>query len=332
MAFLPMPRGPLTGFLVQHLQRPVHALPPAPDATGDPITGEDGPLALYLCYELSYRGFEGVDDAWEWEPSLLAIRRRLEESFLAALEQRIGPPVPVADIAAALRSAVASASGPSLSGHMLERGTVEELREFAIHRSAYQLKEADPHTWAIPRLTGRAKAAMVEIQSDEYGAGVEADMHCTLFAQTMRALGLDDTYGAYLDDLPGLTLSTCNLISLFALHRRLRGAAVGHLSLFEMTSVVPMGRYSEALGRLGFDADARRFYDVHVVADTVHQVIAVEQLAVPFAQAEPEQAPLVLWGAKAVLALEELLARHLLDSWAAGRPSLLTAERVSPAA
>jgi hypothetical protein len=327
-----MPRGPLTGFLVQHLQRPVHALPPAPSATGDPITGEDAALALYLCYELSYRGFDGVDDAWEWEPSLLAVRRRLEESFLAALEQRIGPPVPEADIAGALRAAVSATDGPSLSRHMLERGTVDQLREFAIHRSAYQLKEADPHTWAIPRLTGRAKAAMVEIQSDEYGGGVEADMHCVLFAQTMRALGLDDTYGAYVDDLPGLTLSTCNLISLFGLHRRLRGAAVGHLTLFEMTSVVPMGRYSQAIERLGFGSDARRFYDVHVIADTEHQVIAVEQMAVPFAAAEPEQAPLVVWGAKAVLALEELLARHLLDSWAAGRSSLLTEERVNPAA
>ena len=27
-------------------------------------------------------------------------------------------------------------------------------REIAVHRSGYQLKEADPHTWAIPRLNG----------------------------------------------------------------------------------------------------------------------------------------------------------------------------------
>jgi Iron-containing redox enzyme len=55
-----------------------------------------------------------------------------------------------------------------------DRGTLAQLREFAIHRSAYQLKEADPHTWAIPRLTGAVKAAMVEIQADEYGDG----RHC----------------------------------------------------------------------------------------------------------------------------------------------------------
>src|SRR3712207_8445227 len=42
---------------------------------------------------------------------------------------------------------------------------------FRSQRSIYTLKEADPHSWAIPRLTGRAKAALVEIQSDEYGEG-----------------------------------------------------------------------------------------------------------------------------------------------------------------
>lgn len=42
-----------------------------------------------------------------------------------------------------------------------------------MHRSAYQLKEADPHSFALPRVpAGRAKAAFVEIQADEYGGGV----------------------------------------------------------------------------------------------------------------------------------------------------------------
>ena len=46
---------------------------------------------------------------------------------------------------------------------------------------------------------------------------------------------------------------------------------VGHLALFEMTSVEPMGRYSVALRRHGAGAAARHFYEVHVVADAHHQ-------------------------------------------------------------
>ena len=117
------------------------------------------------------------------------------------------------------------------------------MRERAKHRSAYQLKEADPHTWAIPRISGQAKATMVEIQVDEYGNGNGSRMHSALFAETMTALGLDPRPNRYLNELPGFTLATVNLISFLALHRRLRGALVGHLALFEMTSVGPMGRY-----------------------------------------------------------------------------------------
>jgi hypothetical protein len=274
----------------------------------------------------------GVDEAWEWEPSLLAFRHRLEDAFERRLRQEDEgaagtalPDVPAGapGVKAALQHLVAAGGGPSLSVHMQQDGTWEQMREMAVHRSAYQLKEADPHTWGIPRLWGEAKAAMVEIQADEYGGGREAAMHCSLFAATMEALGLDARYGAYLDVIPGVTLATTNLISLLGLHRRLRGALVGHLAVFEMTSVVPMGRYSDGLRRLGVGEEGTRFYDVHVVADAVHQEVALHRLAGGLAAAEPALAGDILFGARAVTAVEGRFARHLLDSWAAGRTSLL---------
>ena len=54
-------------------------------------------------------------------------------------------------------------------------------------RSIYTLREADPHSWAIPRLTGRAKTALVEIQNDEYGNGDGSQMHAELFRRTARS-------------------------------------------------------------------------------------------------------------------------------------------------
>lgn len=322
---LPAPRGPLTEQLLDHLRRPLHELPPLVDAGDDPLSGDDSALALHLCYELHYRGLPGVDEAWEWEPTLLRERRRLERRFEARVEEAVGPaplglsPARVADT---LRALSTSSTGPSLSAHVAERGTKAELRELAIHRSAYQLKEADPHTWAIPRLHGRAKAALVDIQVGEYGAGRPDDVHATLFAATMRALGLDDRYGAYIDQLPGITLSTGNLISLFGLHRRWRGALVGHLALFEMCSVGPMGRYAAALRRLGLDADATRFYDEHVLADERHQVVALEDLVAGLLAEEPELGGEVVHGARALATVESMFAAHVLDAWAGGASSL----------
>ena len=320
---LPAARGPLSELVLDHLRRAPGALPPCPPVEDDPLAGDDLHLALYRCYELHYRSFAGVDEGWEWDPGLLALRRDLESAFELGLLADVGPPVPVDDVEAELHRIIGSGDGPSLSTYMAEQGTREQLQEFAVHRSAYQLKEADPHTWAIPRLAGGPKAALVEIQADEYGGGVEQEMHADLFGDTMAAIGLDPTYGAYLDRLPGTTLATVNLVSLFGLHRRWRGALVGHLAVFEMTSVEPMGRYSQALARLGLGPEARRFYDAHVEADVRHAVVAARRMAAGLAAREPDLAGDLVFGANALMAVEARFTRHLLDSWAAGRSSLL---------
>jgi hypothetical protein len=275
---------------------------------------------LYCCYELHYRGFAGVDPAWEWSPEVLSWRGHLERSFEAALRDEVGP-LAGTDAVDELHRIV-QGPGPSLSGYMEQRGTAQQMREFVVHRSPYQLKEADPHTWAIPRLHGRAKAAMVQLQADEYGGGVEPAMHATLFADTMAELDLDQTYGCYLDLVPGFTLATTNVISFFGLHRRLRGALVGHLALFEMTSVGPMGRYARALTRLGWGPRARRFYDVHVEADEIHQVVAAEELVRPLVAGEPELAADVAFGARAASVVEAHFAGSLLAAWDQDRTSL----------
>ncbi|MDP8938175.1 MAG: iron-containing redox enzyme family protein [Actinomycetota bacterium] len=326
---LPSPRGPLSEYVVEHLRRTPQALPTAPDPHGH-WTDDDLQLALYICYELHYRSFAGVDERWEWHPELLRFRARLEDVFEEAVRAAAGPAVGDGAVEDQLWAIARGEcpigpdgrSTPSLSGYVLEHATLDQVRELAVHRSAYQLKEADPHTWAIPRLTGGPKAAMVEIQADEYGGGVESEMHCSLFAVTMEELGLDRTYGAYLDHLPGTTLATVNLISMFGLHRRLRAALVGHLAIFEMTSVVPMGRYAEALAALGVNGRGQRFYRVHVEADVLHQTVAARDLAGRLADDEPALGADILFGARAVTAVEARFTEAVLGCWAAGRSSL----------
>ena len=209
-----------------------------------------------------------------------------------------------------------------MSTFIEREATAEQLLEFMIHRSAYQLKEADPHSWALPRLWGRPKAAMVEIQADEYGNGRPDDIHAELFARAMDAVGLDSTYGAYLDQIPSVTLATVNLMSLFGLHRRLRGAIVGHLALFEMTSSVPNRRYATGLRRLGYGEDACLFFDVHVVADAVHESVAAVDLAGGLAKQDPQLGADVLWGARALLEIDGRWARHMMAAWERDTSSL----------
>lgn len=321
---LPAPRGPVSEELLAALAGQVGRVG-LPEPTGDPLSDDDLHLSLYCCYELHYRSFRGVDPYWEWSPGLLAARQRLEEAFERALRSavpRVGAPPAPAELETALRQLIVDDDGPSLARMLERRATMDQFREFMVHRSAYQLKEADPHSWAVPRLAGRPKEALVEIQADEYGGGRSGRMHATLFARSMCELGLDASYGAYLDSIPGTTLATVNLMSLFGLHRRLRGAIVGHLAAFEITSPEPNGRYARGLRRLGAGPDATEFFDEHVEADAVHEAVAAHDLAAGVCELEPELAADVLFGAASLLLLEARFATTLLTQWERGESSL----------
>jgi len=328
---LPLPRGPVSEALLDDLRtrRSLHPRTLARAGQAGRCSGldilidEDLQLSLTLAYELHYRGLDGVDDDWEWEPSLLELRAELERVLHAALCARLVLPTPTkAPVDVQLRDLVATSTGPSLSRHLQRQGTLAQYREFVTHRSIYHLKEADPHTWAIPRVHGPTKAALVEIQADEYGGGRPDRMHSELFAGLMRTLELDDTYGHYLDAVPATTLCTVNAASYLGLHRKLRGAILGHLAVLEMDSSLPNRRYGDGLRRLGYGPAATRFYDEHVRADAVHEQVAAVDMCGSFVAVEPERLADVLFGAAACQYLDAQFGTVLLTAWSDGRSSL----------
>ena len=327
MEALPEPRGAISELVLEALRRPPGMRRGAVTLSipSTPLCDEDLQLALYCCYELHYGGLPGVEDRWEWDPWLLGLRADLEDAFERSLLETVGEPRETAaphEMDLALRAIADADDAPSLSKYVERRADLDQVVEFVIHRSAYQLKEADPHSWALPRLSGPPKAAIVEIQADEYGGGRPDRIHATMFARTMEALGLDSAPGAYLDVIPGVTLATVNLMSFLGLHRRWRGAIVGHLALFEMTSSIPNRRYAEGLRRLGQPHQATAFFDEHVEADAVHENIAAVDLAGGLVAQDPRLGPDVLWGARALSQLDGEWSRSVLAAWESGRGSL----------
>jgi hypothetical protein len=328
---LPNSRGPITEVLFKALTGSpggLDGISPV-EVEGDPLSDDDLHLALYVCYEIHYRGFSGVDARWEWNPALLSLRGQLEEAFESGLLERFGVEECVAEArdpsGVKLKlNQIASQPGPSLSKHLRNEAPLADFRDYIIHRSAYQLKEADPHSWVIPRLEGKAKAALVEVEFDEYGCGRGERIHAVLFRTTMDAMGLDGRYGAYLDLIPGVTLAPTNLMSMFGLHRRLRGAAVGHLAIAEMTSAVSNKFVAEGLRRLGYGADATGFFDEHVIADSIHEMVALHDLAGGLLEQDPSLAGDILFGASAWAGIDAAFAQYMLDCWSRKEPSLHT--------
>jgi hypothetical protein len=327
---LPEPRGPISSRLGAHLleEQPLEDVDVASIRADvgrvvDPLTDEDVQLSLAVLHELHHRGFDDVDDAHEWDPPLVAVRVALERAVEEALRDETAPALAAVgtdagtDTTLALRALVDRAQGPSLSAWMRNHAGVEHYRELLALRSVYHLREADPQTWAIPRLHGRAKSALLEIQCDEYGNGRPGRMHSELFARSMAALGLDPTYGAYWAKADATALSIITMMTTFGLNRRLRGASMGQLAAVEMTSSLPNGALAAGLRRLGLDGDATWFFDEHVEADAVHEQIAMVDLAQGLVAAEPELRDDVLFGAASYLALEDRFARRLIDRWTA---------------
>jgi hypothetical protein len=323
---LPAAHGPLSTAVRRILTTPASREPSgrlgASVRDSDPY-GLDLHLALYMCYELHYRGFASVDPGWEWNPALLGLRAELERVFLAGVRRDVGA-IEAGHTATAEMDALVieprDGSGPSW--YLRDSGTWEQMREYFVHRSLYHLKEADPHAFAIPRLIGTAKAAFVAIEYDEYGAGRGPRMHQQLFADLLNAADLDSTYLAYLDSVPAEALAAVNLMSLFGLHRRLRGAAVGHFASTEITSPPGSRRMVDALRRMQAPQACVAFYREHVEADAVHEHVVRNDVVGDLLAREPHLDSDVVFGIRAHAAVEDRLADVLMTAWSQGRSSL----------
>ncbi|WP_329045936.1 iron-containing redox enzyme family protein [Streptomyces sp. NBC_01422] len=311
---LPRARGVLSAGVTGYL-RDEGALPD-PDAARDAEPyGDDLQLALYVCYELHYRGFDGVRPELEWDPPLLAVRAAMEDRFLTAL--RHDAPVESSLDEALDGLLVEPVRGTGVSWFLQDRGELRHLREYAAQRSLYHLKEADPHAWVLPRLSGRAKAGMAAIEYDEFGGGRADRVHAQLFADLMTDLGLDTAYGRYLDEGCAPMLTLVNLMSLFGLHRRLRGALVGHFAAVEITSSPASRRLADAMKRTGAGPAAEFFYTEHVEADAVHEQVVRRDVIGGLLEDEPGLAADIAFGITATSFVEDRLGDRLLTDWQA---------------
>ncbi|MGQ0625569.1 MAG: iron-containing redox enzyme family protein [Sporichthyaceae bacterium] len=315
---LPMARGPLSETMLNALSgRPVRPTSSAL-ADADPY-GDDLQLALYCAYEMHYRGFAEVCAEQEWDLVVLAYRKLLEKRFLAALRRDV--PVDTAPLAQVITELTDAGAGTGISAALARRAELWQLRELAVHRCVYHLKEADPQAWVLPRLTGQAKAGVAAVEFDEYGGGRAVAMHAELFAALMRDLDLDPTYGLYLDLVPGIALAAVNFMSMCGLHRSLRGALVGQLATVEITSSPAAARMAAAVRKAGGGADAEHFYAEHAVADSVHEHVMREVIE-SLVAAEPALAADVIFGIRASSWIDAQHDQLILARWSRGESSL----------
>jgi hypothetical protein len=341
---VPLPRGPISEAVLPSLldgavpsadqvrRLVADRLGPHDGAALEPTPGaEDLHLTLWSLYELHYRGFDDARPDLEWDPAVLAVRAELERPFEAALRHRARGPVTDAlgvsdDVVDQIEHLTTTVAGSDLTRYLQREASRDQFLEVMRHRSVYTLKESDPTSWVLPRVDGRTKAALAELQYDEYGGGRPDRLHAALFARGLEALGLDATYGAHVDVTPGPVLAVNNAMSLFGLHRRLRGAALGHLAAFESTSTLPCRKIASGIRRLDLPDEIWEYFDEHVEADAVHEQVALRDICGSFVETHPDEAEDLLLGVVACLQLEEIAGTATLDGWRAASGDRLAAE------
>ncbi len=310
----PKPRGRLSLRLHTALLSDPEELPEDLPDDGE----EDRAIALWTLHELHHRGFDDVDERAELSPALLALRGRLEDHLERRLRERWAGavvPDPTGDVGEDLFTMVAAHEGASVARLVRHEAGAEQVRELLRLRAVYHLHESDPTTWQVPRLPVRAKAALMELQYDEYGAGDPNRLHHHLFAQGMEEAGLEADYGRYVDEAPLEVLEQNNAVRMFGLQRRLRGAALGHLAAFEASSSVPSRRMVQGLERLGFGPAIIDYYREHVAADAVHDQLAARVVCATLVEDEPALHDDVRFGAWTCLDLEDRFARMVTQRW-----------------
>lgn len=266
--------------------------------------GLDLQLALYVGYELHHRGFAGVDPRWEWDPGVLQLRARLEESFGTALREGVGD-VSEHKVVDEIRRLFKQR--PVLADHLREQGTWPQLREYFAQRSVHRLKTDDSRAWATH--------AMTPAQSSSATADGSAPHS---FAEVLKAAGLDPGYLRYLNDVSAEALALVNMMSMFGLHRNLRGAAAGQMLATKIAVRRASGALVDALVRVAAPAPCVQFYRAHTGPASKARCDTVGALL----EREPELESDVVLGIRAFELIEDRFATRLVTCWTEGRTSL----------
>ena len=220
------------------------------------------------------------------------------------------------DVVAGLHELIATASGPSVPKYLCEKGSLDQLREYVVHRSVNELREVVPDFYEASSIGAHhdpdSNSAPLESRPLD-----ETQRSRASFGDTMSALNLDATPGAYVVRLPASTLATTNLGTMFAHQPQWRAALAGLEAVLELSSVASQEQFSVTLARFGIGAQGRRFFE------TSRELGRHEASLDHLTRSEPGPLADTLFGAACALRLEKRSSRHLLGSWAKHRTSLL---------
>jgi hypothetical protein len=253
-------------------------------AEAEPVDEHDAMVTLLSIHDLHTAPLEHLADRvrWQHHPAVATLKWRLEERFIARLDERdrgAGWNLPP-EATAALRSLAAMDRVPGVYRWVAEDADPSELRLFLALEGGPDGGFDDLVAVCQIGLGGDPKLELARNYWDEMGNGEAGGVHTELHRRFARAMGIE---AVPRPEQPIEALDRAALGSLLATNRGLQPELIGALGLIELQAGPRCRTVVEALERLGAPADAFPFYRVHAAIDPKHGKDWVDHVVAPLA-------------------------------------------------
>jgi len=230
-------------------------------------------------------------------PAVVALKARLERSFLDGVERAAGPRVDIRpdEAAAAMRRVAAMELVPAVYRWIAEEATWDDVVDFLSVEGGPDAGFDDLVAIAQVGIRGVAKVALAANYWDELGQGDPAAVHTVLHDRLIVATAMSSRPLAA--PTPA-ALRRSTLGGVLATNRWLQLEFIGALGLLELQAGPRCRAVVRAFDRLGAPSDARPFYEEHAMADPHHGRDWLNRVVGPLAQQEAVWATRMVRGAQ----------------------------------
>jgi Iron-containing redox enzyme len=234
-------------------------------------------------------------EAWLQEEVICKkMERELVERERAALAQQVQS-VPTTPVAFAAWFEDLKQTGPGqgdpLFPWLAEQATVADLGWFLRQEMEGEAGFDDLVALSQLKLPPRPKLEMARNYWDEMGQGRQGGMHGPMLKRLGDCLPPQPTSPVW------QTLALGNLMVALATSRSYSYHSIGALGVIELTAPGRAERVNDALKRLGFAGDVRRYYALHATIDVRHAQTWVSEVLMPLVDSDRRIAPLLAEGA-----------------------------------
>jgi hypothetical protein len=262
-------------------------------ADARPLDRRDRLLSLLAIYDLHTTSLQqlGSRVRWAGHPAIAPVKYRLEQEWIAELDQASQPLIAAGDPVTAIRSLAAKDRLPPVYRWVAKQASLDEVRHFLAVEGGPDGGFDDLVAVCQVGLSGASKMEMARNYWDEMGNGVPGRVHTDLHRQMADAIELPHLER---EAMPGEALSRSALGGLLTTNRWLQPEMVGALGLIELQAGPRCRLVLEAFRRHGVAREAETFYAVHADVDPRHGKDWLEQVIAPLAAENPG------WGARMI--------------------------------